>query len=273
MQRAWDKRYPEGMCKEIRDDVLERMKGEMLNTSRPGLQMLKNFVRGGGVIQPFWGIDKKMYFQNAIQIGDSILDVANDTVDHTKEPVVFYPSVHEAPIKRIENFEEFADVAEKYWEYEAYPNIYLPRFAPLFPVLTIRPARKDLLNTDSLLLETGALDLMYKNFTTPEDGHGFGLSSEFLFKGPYSEKRLPPEMLDELLNDKRLARAAQRRPDIFKVSTDPEEARAEIARFHIPDGATSMPREYLDEMTELLKYSERLERIPLASIEKGPPRI
>jgi len=137
--RQWDRPYPLGYCGEIRNEVMDQLQGGMLDRGHPGLQAVKSFVREGGVIQPFWGIDSQKYFQNAIQIGDSILDVANDTVDRSKPPIVFYPSVAEAPIKRIEDFGEYASVAESYWNYDVYPNIYLPAFAPIFPYVVIEP--------------------------------------------------------------------------------------------------------------------------------------
>jgi hypothetical protein len=267
--RIWKRKYPKGFCHEIRDEVFRLIKDGMLNRDMQGLQAMKNFVREGGVIQKFWGIGKDMYFQNAIQIGDSILDVANDTVDHTKEPVVFYPSVYEAPIRRIENFDDFASVAEKYQGKDVYPNIYFPWLAPVFPVLTIIPPEKTRIGKYELVICDDTGDLLTKNFYDArwkgDDASLFGLSSDFLTKGHYAHKRLPKEMLDNLLNDSGLSKFSTQEsklPDMFRVSTDPEDALAEIAHFHIND------KESEEDMSRHLKryMAETLEKIKVAKI-------
>ena len=90
---AGNLRYPKGLCPEITDAVFNRLSAEMLNSSKPGMQILKNFVREGGLLRPFFGIDSNTHFQNAIQIGDSILDVAHDTAILGRNPVTFYPKL------------------------------------------------------------------------------------------------------------------------------------------------------------------------------------
>src|SRR5262245_9088463 len=53
-EKRHDREYPEGFCLEIRNRMFERIKAGMLDSSRPGLQALKAFVRKGGFLQPFW---------------------------------------------------------------------------------------------------------------------------------------------------------------------------------------------------------------------------
>lgn len=261
--RAWGKEYPEGRCQEIRDAVLGQMEKDMLDRQYPGLQALKNFVRQGGVVKPFWGIDQGKYFQNAIQLGDAILDVANDTVDKSKVPVVLYPNVHEAPIRPIEHFSEFADVVEKYWGYTVYPNIYLPWFAPVFPVLVVRPPAAGITSDNRLYLERNAIDLAYKNILTVRDGHAFGLSSEFLLGSPYGERRLPKDMYNSLLEDPRLRSLQQKRPDIFRITDDPDEARHELAQQHVPAEGADF-RDYLKHMYRVADQARIFEERVLA---------
>jgi hypothetical protein len=133
------KSYPVGMCQEIRNEVYKEMLGTSgMNKDLKGLQMVRNFIREGGILKAFWGIDQEKYFQNAIQVGTSILDVANDTVDPRKPKIVFYPDMETAPIKRINSIEAMAEIMERYWGYEIYPNIYFPNLAPFFPIICIK---------------------------------------------------------------------------------------------------------------------------------------
>jgi hypothetical protein len=260
--------YPEGMCNFIVSEFSYLMKGELLNRDYRGMQAVKNFVRAGGLIQPFWGVDKDMYFQNAIQLGTSILDVANDTVDRKKPPVVFYPDSTEAPLKNIESMAQFADIAEKYWRVDVYPNIYLPWFAPAFPMLFIRRSNYDGKAADNLMLETQTSHLMVRNLHTLREEHLFGLSSDFLFKSHYSEKHLPPDMLEMLLGgEKEWWKAQQRRrPDVFKITADPADAEAALRRFYLREDAKEIPEEYIRELREMNALGWKLDRYVLAQV-------
>ncbi|KND49734.1 MAG: hypothetical protein AB203_01450 [Parcubacteria bacterium C7867-008] len=265
--KKFDRPYPKGFCGEIRNAVLEDMKLAMMDRSKPGMQALRGFVRQGGVIQPFWGIDNGMYFQNAIQIGDAILDVANDTVDTSKEPVVFYPNQSEAPIKRINNFTEFADVAESYWDTEVYPNIYLPHLAPLYPVLILHRAGKGKQKSDRLYLEQGVSDLMVDNLrSVTKDDLLFGLSSNFLFKSPYSEKRLPDDILEAMFSNEVIKEVQGKRPDAFATTTDPEIARQEFHRFHKGADINTVYPRYVKEAEEMRRNGYALAGFPIAKI-------
>lgn len=266
--RFWHKTYPEGRCGEIRDQVLKMMQTEMLDRSKPGLQALKNFVRQGGLVKKFWGIDNGKYFQNAIQVGDAILDVANDTVDRTKPPVVFYPHLSEAPIKNIETIIEFAKIAETYWEADIYPNIYFPRLAPVFPIVSIRPPRGNM-RSHTLHLEGDAAHLLIPSARTAQDNHMFGLSSDFIFNSPYREKRLPEKMLSGLFESDFLKRLNGVRPDgMFRVSANPDEVKEAFAAFHFDQEMEDVPEEYIKDMLNILKYAERITDSPLVAIKE-----
>jgi hypothetical protein len=260
--------YPVGLCQEIAPEFSRLMEGELLNRDYKGMQAVKNFVRAGGVIQPFWGIAIDMHFHNAIQLGTSVLDVANDTVDKNKSPVVLYPNAAESPFKNIDSVEQFADIIEKYWHADVYPNIYLPWFAPAFPLLLIRRSSHTGKTTDTLMLEPQVSHVMVKNLVTLRDNHLFGLSSDFIFKSRYSEKRLPPDILDALLNEKReeWKKLERKRPDIYRISTDPAEAEASIRRFHLAEDAKEIPQEYKDEMRQINSIGWGLDRYILAQV-------
>ena len=241
------------MCGTIVVAVFEKMQNEMQDRSLPGLQALKGFVRQGGLIKPFWGIDKDIYFQNAIQIGDSILDVANDTVDPSKPPLVFHPNVGDSQLRSIENFTEFAHVAEKYWNADVYPNIYFPELAPIFPVISIDPP-KGKFRATTLRLDNDALNVDLENFATVDDDHMFGLSSGFLFKSPYSGKRLPREMEEALFNGDMLKRLQKLRPNgMYRVTNDPYEARKAIESFNYYPEMQKLPENYSASLLKFVK--------------------
>ncbi len=266
--RSWDKKYPEGFCREINAAVYDRMMGAMLDRSLPGLQAVKNFIREGGIVQKFWGIDKGRYFQNAIQIGNSILDVANDTVDPSKPPVVFYPNMGEAPLKNIETIAEFADVVESYWDREVYPNIYFPHLAPVFPVLSIMAPRGPV-KDEILGFETDNLILAFNNIGTVRDGHLFGLSSDFIFHSTYSDKRIPDAMLANLFESENVRKLQRRRPGgLFEVTDDPEKAREVFASYHYYPGMTEIPKSCTDDFVEQARFARGLERAILAKVRK-----
>ncbi|MDR3547723.1 MAG: hypothetical protein P4M11_05570 [Candidatus Pacebacteria bacterium] len=257
------KEYPYGQCKPIRDEVFERMKISMLDTSRPGMQKLRGFVEEGGIVQPFWGIDSGKYFQNAIQVGNGILDVANDTVFIAKEPVVFHPELATAPIKPIKNFTEYAQIEERYWDHDVYPNIYLPELAPVFPIISIELARRTTGGYMQLLmLQTDIADLQFKNLFAELEGRLFGLSSAFLFKSDFSQKRLPEAVLDSLLANKNLKKRQEEHSTFFRTATEPEEARAIFERFRVEKRVVVSP-EHIKQAGVIRDKGLMLERVVL----------
>jgi hypothetical protein len=198
------KSYPVGMCQEIRNEVYKEMLGASgMNKDLKGLQMVRNFIREGGILKAFWGIDQEKYFQNAIQVGTSILDVANDTVDPRKPKIVFYPDMETAPIKRINSVEAMAEIMERYWGYEIYPNIYFPNLAPFFPIICIKklihPKTKK--EVRFLKLAREPFDFfhmrnLFINTVVKKEGEetfaeSNNFSRDFIFNSKYSGKKLP----------------------------------------------------------------------------------
>ncbi len=262
--------YPYGLCEPIRDAMFSRIKAEIEANVRPGMVQLANFVREGGIIQPFWGIDKGIYFQNAIQIGNTILDAANDTVDPKKEPVVWYPDIAQAVIKSIDTFHEFAFVAERYWKQDVYPNIYLPHLAPAFPMLSIEPVRRPSGGMAQVLtLQTGAGDLQFKNLYTVHDGNLFGLASHFLTESEYAKKRLPDEVLQGLLTNAQLRALQSRNPKAYRLTTNPEDIRVEFAKFGAPPADALVPEATLQAGDRLKQEGLLLTKIILGERTLG----
>lgn len=253
-----EKEYPYGLCRPIRDAVYAALIAGMERGATEGLRSLAAFVRSGGIIQPFWGIDKGRYFQNAIQAGDTILDVANDTVDAKKVPIVLYPSVADAPIQPVRTFDEYASIAESYWGHVMYPNVYIPELAPVFPMLSLeRVRRADGSFTRYLVLHTDAADLAFKNLYAERDGYAFGLAREFLLSGAYASKRLPSELESTLRS---------RIPSGFRIAEDESDLRTALDSFPLVAGAP-VPRSYLERADQMRLAGLMLRRVPLGESE------
>lgn len=230
-RRMKDKKpYPVGMCQQIRDAVYKDMLGSAgMNKDFHGLQMIRHFIREGGIVQPFWGIDQGKFFQNAIQLGTSILDVANDTVDPKKPKIVFHPDMKTAPIQKIISIEDLAEVMESYWAEDIYPNIYFPNLAPFFPMISVKkitdPETKKMIRFIELPRQPfdkfrtrNATELTPVN--TPNGEMVFGeanvYSREFIFNSKFSKKRLPKDVESAL--HKKFATGNER--SIHYYSTD-----------------------------------------------------
>lgn len=135
---ALAQRYPIGYCREISSGVLGLLKKEMEVAKSAGIVALRRFCEAGGVIRPVWGDLRHSYFQNAWQIGDLYVDVANDSVLRTK-PKVEILAFDNAEFYAIKDYESYARLAETYWHARAIPNRYLPQLAPLYPLLLVYP--------------------------------------------------------------------------------------------------------------------------------------
>lgn len=131
-------RYPIGCCREISNGVLSLLKRDMEFATSPGVVALRRFCAAGGAIRPVWGDLRRSYFQNAWQIGDLYVDVANDSVVRTKPKVEILP-FDQAEFYAIKDYESYAHLAESYWHTRVIPNRYLPLLAPLYPMLLVYP--------------------------------------------------------------------------------------------------------------------------------------
>jgi len=120
--------YPIGFCSVIRDRVHEGL------LRLPEVQRL---IRSGVVLKKIFVILKGLYFQNAIQFGNIYIDVANDTVDPSK-PWLEWMHVRDVAYTNIGDLPTLIDVAERYHQCRAYPNLFFPLLAPVVPLLAIR---------------------------------------------------------------------------------------------------------------------------------------
>ena len=231
--------YPAGACRPIRNQGLARLRSwPAADNSRPALQSLARFRDRGGIVKGIWGIQKGVYFQNAIQAGDLWVDLANDTVDLTRPPVEVC-QLGEARFEEVESFERFAEVARIYWAAEAYPNHILPAVAAVLPVILVfADGRARLATPTTLLPRNIRLD--------------FTLAEAFLRRSPWAARSLPGPLLERLEQDAREGSgwfaAAGSWGSPLATAAGPGDAGsvidAELKRWRQPDETTATRRFY-----------------------------
>ncbi|HYD85516.1 MAG TPA: hypothetical protein VEA63_15725 [Opitutus sp.] len=139
------KTYPIGFCRHIRDLVWARAIAD------PAFRKL---IGEGVLVRRVFIFLKGQYFQNAVQLGNLYVDVANDTVWVDKPKLEWMP-VADVPYENVERWATFADVASRYLKVELYPNFLFPGAFPVSPFFAIRRnGRLDLLFAqDALFLK------------------------------------------------------------------------------------------------------------------------
>ena len=174
-------KYPYGHC-----DVIRNLVWDNIHISLKGrgayaryFTALKPFLAKGGVFRKIWGdLTYGPYFQSAMQLGSYYVDVSNDTVVISK-PKLDIKYLKDASLRNVDGFQHYYDVAQSYFKWDVYPNIYLPELKYLYPAVAVHQ------NTGALLLCGVAKPLFYKNLNTAG-----ALAEQFLSNSPYSAKRL-----------------------------------------------------------------------------------
>ena len=179
------KEYPEGYCLPITVEAATEFEARSASHPSAAAVAVSAFRREGGNVTKIWGVLRNKYFQNALQFGSIYFDVANDTVDVNK-PKVEYMPMAESGFKNIESYAEFADVAERYWKCEIFPNLHFPRLAPLLPMLKLSQERV-------LTLESPIYYMQRMNV----DG-GFRAAEAFATDSALTSKRLPNEWQEHI---------------------------------------------------------------------------
>ena len=188
--------YPAGFCKPIRDFGLARLLAPAAaDAPRPAFRAVAGFRAAGGIVKGVWGVQKGIYFQNAIQIGHLWCDLSNDTVD-PRRPAVEVCRLADARFEEIPSFELFARVAALYWGEEAYPNHLFPEIAAVLPVI--------------LVSSTGRMRIPAPKTLLPRNIRlDYVLAEAFLGSGDFASRTLPGHLLDQL------ARASRSRSGWF----------------------------------------------------------
>lgn len=141
--------FPKGYCLEITDAVLGRLERRVSDPDAPVLAALAALRAEGGPIGPIWGALRERYFQNALQMGDLYVDVANDTVDVTKPKVEILP-LDRSGLQTVADIGHFARIARLYWGGEVWANTLFPRLAPILPIIHRGPDGRLSLRPDSV---------------------------------------------------------------------------------------------------------------------------
>ena len=170
--------YPVGYCRQMRDRVWESLSGEPL---------ARSLRQKGLTWQKVYFIQDGREFQNAIQCGDWLLDIARDTVDPSREPVALAP-LDELVWENFNDWRRFAEVAAIYYRLNVYPNLYFPLLFPLVPFLAVR--------------ETGRLELLYcqQMIFFLDLGENWRRIRAVLADHDLMGRRLPPEIETRLLD-------------------------------------------------------------------------
>lgn len=184
----YGKTYPEGFCQEITLGVKEILEKQLPHAKTPGLMALRDFIAQGGLAKRIWGNLRHQYFQNAFQFGSLYVDVANDTVTITKPKVEILP-LAKARMFPINEYDGYADVAEKYWKGQVYPNRILPDLAVMFPLFLITPNGK-------VALHANYQTILYRNMQ-----FDFALAEKFLMRSKRRDLQLPKQHLERLVNE------------------------------------------------------------------------
>jgi hypothetical protein len=191
--------YPVGYCQHIRDAVWARLQNEKL---------IQEFRRRGLWWKKIYFIGDGAHFQNAIQLGDYLLDVAHNTIDANAEPVVCAP-LGEVEYENLDDWVRYAEIAETYYHCRLFPNYYFPLAFPLAPFLAIQ--------------STGRLELLYaQDLLFHRDlGQGWKRARALLESAWWAERRLPAAA-ENLLENFCRAQGATAFPLEFRVSTTEE---------------------------------------------------
>lgn len=130
------KLYPLGRCREIRDDVYDRLVAHLHAPDCGTSLAISNFIRNGGIGRKIWGVLRESYFQNAMQLGPWYVDVSNDTVNPAKPQIEILP-LEESGMVAVADFFHFARTARSYWQCEVFANTVFPGIAALFPMICL----------------------------------------------------------------------------------------------------------------------------------------
>jgi len=214
--------FPIGLCDAITDSILS------FSVDPKNDLWLGKLKKAGVVIKQVYGISGGRFFQNALQIGHYYVDVANDTCDKTKEPVVVIPAA-EADFENLASYQRFLEVAEDYWGFEVFPNHIFPRLAFTFPYIFVN-------DEGAMGFQTSHTPHVVANDVVAD----YAEAKQFLFDSPYSRKALSTAQIETITRsiDKGIKRGCKFNRSIAHVIK---------ATF----GPARGPREFLDLFTQM----------------------
>jgi hypothetical protein len=189
-QNFWyDTEYPIWHCWEIRDYVFNLLEKNVFLTNWENFKKI------------YW-IQKSWYFHNAIQIWDTILDVANDTVEINDKKIII-SKIKENLIENIKNYHDFCDIAEKYWWFKIIPNNYLDKTKNKYPFFFQRK--------DWVIFLPDFIDFINKK----DEKNNFLLSKDFFQNNKYKNNTLAKEYIN-LIDNWQYIKSQETAPPINK---------------------------------------------------------
>lgn len=132
--------YPVGECMTITDIVFRLFNEDTLVRGREGFSKLRDFIRADGDFHMIWGGIRGVFFQTAFQAGSYYIDVANDTVDRTKNKVA-HSFLAESGFRSILSYDDYIPIRTGYHEVSLYLNRCFPELLPYYPLLAV--SKKD----------------------------------------------------------------------------------------------------------------------------------
>ncbi|MFC3051322.1 hypothetical protein [Kordiimonas pumila] len=244
--------YPYGYCDTIRDSVWSTIQRSLHSDKKGGhyFNAIACFIDEGGVFKRIWGeLTYGPYFQNAIQLGTYYVDASNDTVVITKPKLDIKP-LAEASFQNIDTFEHYFDVASAYYQWDTYPNIYLPQMAALFPAVAVHK------KAGVTLLCDIPRPLFFKNVQSKGK-----LAQQFLSHSNYSKKTLSKDKDATLMQFARghyhplLALHLKRAPKISEILSNSDKSAFQILHDWLSSGySTDHYTSYLVQMDNFRKH-------------------
>jgi hypothetical protein len=119
--------YPIGFCQLIRDGLFDQF---------IQLDSIKQLRQQGVIVKKVYVILDDRYFQNAIQLGNLFIDVANDTAN-PNEARIYGKPLDEVNYSNFYSYEKYFKIAEKYLNLKFYPNKLLPQISEIYPVFSL----------------------------------------------------------------------------------------------------------------------------------------
>ena len=143
--------YPVGFCEQIRNKVWARAMAD---------SAFQHLIGRETVVKRVFILLKEQYFQNAVQLGNLYVDVANDTV-WVDKPKLDWAPIGEVAYENVDTWPRFAAVARRYLQVDLFPNRLFPLAFPAAPFFAIRPSgRLDLFFAQDIIFRKDLADGM-----------------------------------------------------------------------------------------------------------------
>lgn len=184
--------FPAGCCLEITNFIYE----DALNNEN---SIISQLIKEGFLVKKIFGISNDSIFENMIQVGSKLVYLINDSYDQEKDKIQIL-NKNNANFKQVNSYNQMFKVMEKYWNAEIYPNHIAPEIAMIFPYFIK-------VNNQIKFHQLHIANLLHSEVKTD-----FFNTEEFLFNSAYSNKKIPKQELDYLVN-----RLKERSNDMYKL--------------------------------------------------------